>query len=589
MTRATLSGLPVSAGMGIGPAFLFRSLPFQLSGAAPGQADPRKEKALLEQACASIEPELVAAEEGAMPGSMISMLTDHLFHGGVMDRIDAGMTAADAVVQTTNDLIAIYGDLADPVLRNRADYAEAVGQRLFRRLHDLPTPVLRARSAMILVTDEMSPFEVTHLDPASVAGIVSERGGTTSHFAIVAKQLGIPVVSGIQDALQAIVHGECCICDGTKGVVYAGPDETALGSARMRLMEMARERDALAALSRPRTATRDGRPIHLWGNIAGPADVQPVLDAGGTGVGLFRTEFIFMGDEPPSEERQTAVYGDILRRMPGPVIMRTVEAGGDKSIPYLSSGHEENPNLGWQGLRMCLDMETFFLTQLRAMIRASREGELWIMFPFVSALWELRRCRELVARAHREVENQGVRPGRYKVGIMVEVPSAALLADEYLRDFDFCSIGTNDLTQFTLAADRMNPKVARWYDSYHPAVVRLIAMTARAARKARKPIGMCGDMASDALFIPVLVGLGFDSLSATAPRIGAAKKAILSLDSRSAQQLARTVLTMSDTEEVRAFLQGKHEELSGGGVLGSTSTWSESRRPVGLRSEPTES
>jgi phosphotransferase system enzyme I (PtsI) len=269
-----------------------------------------------------------------------------------------------------------------------------------------------------------------------------------------------------------------------------------------------------------------------------------------------------MGDEAPSEERQTVVYSDILRRTPGPVVMRTIEAGGDKSIPYLTVDHEENPNLGWQGLRMCLDMEAFFLTQLRAMIRASSEGNLWIMFPFVSALWELRRCRELVAKADMQVKARGGRPGNYKVGIMVEVPSAALLADEYLRDFDFCSIGTNDLTQFTLAADRMNPKVARWYDSYHPAVVRLIAMTARAARKARKPIGMAGDMASDALFIPVLVGLGFDFLSATAPRIGEVKKIILSLDSRSAEETARAVLKMRDSEEIRSFLRKKHEELS---------------------------
>ncbi len=561
MTRATIQGLPVSPGIGIARAFLFPSLPFQLSGAAPGRPDPGKEKALLEQACEAIQPELAEAEERAAPGCLTSMLADHLFHGGVIDRIDAGMTAADAVVQTTNDFIAIYGELADPVLRNRADQAEAVGRRLFRRIHGLPTPVFGSGSAMILVTDEMSPFEATRLNAATVAGIVSERGGATSHFAIIAKQLGIPVVSGIQNALRLISDGECCICDGTNGVVHGTPDEPLLDSARMRQAEIIREREALAALSR-RTVTRDGKPIHLWGNIAGPADVQPILDAGGTGVGMFRTEFIFMGDEAPSEERQTAVYSDILRRTPGPVIMRTVEAGGDKCIPYLTIDHEENPNLGWQGLRMCLDMEAFFLTQLRAMIRASTEGELWIMFPFVSALWELRRCRELINKANLEVQAHGVRPGKYKVGIMVEVPSAALLADEYLRDFDFCSIGTNDLTQFTLAADRMNPKVARWYDPYHPAVVRLIAMTARAAHKARKPIGMAGDMASDALFIPVLVGLGFDFLSATAPRIGAVKKTILSLDSRGAQQLARTVLTMSDTEEIRNFLTQKREELS---------------------------
>ena len=224
MTRATLSGLPVAPGMGIAQAFLVRSLPFQVSGAAAGAVEPDKQKALFAQACVSIEPELVAAEEGAVPGCMTAMLTDHLFRGSVIDRIDAGMTAADAVVQTTNDLIAIYGELPDPGLRNRADYADAVGRRLFRRLHGLPTPVFKTGSAMILVTDEMSPFDVTRLHPASVAGIVAERGGATSHFAIIAKQLGIPVVSGIQDVLEVIIHGECCICDGTNGTVFASPE-----------------------------------------------------------------------------------------------------------------------------------------------------------------------------------------------------------------------------------------------------------------------------------------------------------------------------------------------------------------------------
>jgi phosphotransferase system enzyme I (PtsI) len=563
MTRATLRGVPAAPGTGIASAFLFPSLAFQVSGAAAGQADPDEQKALFAQACDGIRPELLAAEEATAPGCLTAMLSDHLFRGSVIDRIDAGMTAADAVVQTTNDLIVIYGELPDPALRNRADYADAVGRRLFRRLHGLPTPVFRPGSPVVLVTDEMSPFDVARLHPASVAGIVAERGGATSHFAIIAKQLGIPVVTGIERALEAIGEGECCICDGTSGTVWASPDDATLAAARRQLAEIDREREELAALGSPRTATRDGRLIHLWGNIAGPDDIQPVLDAGGTGVGLFRTEFVFIGDEEPSEERQAAVYADVLRQTPGPVIMRTVEAGGDKSLPYLDMGREENPNLGWQGLRMCLDMEEFFLVQLRAMIRASSEGELWIMFPFVSALWELRRCRELVARAHREVEAGGVRPGRYKVGIMVEVPSAALLAEEYLRDFDFCSIGTNDLTQFTLAADRMNPRVARWYEPFHPAVVRLIAMTARAARKARKPIGMAGDMASDPLFIPVLVGLGFDILSATAPRIGKVKKTILSLDSSDAREIARAVLAMSDAETIRGFLQEKQRELSG--------------------------
>jgi len=268
-----------------------------------------------------------------------------------------------------------------------------------------------------------------------------------------------------------------------------------------------------------------------------------------------------MGDEAPSEERQAYIYGDILSRTPGPVIMRTLEAGGDKIIPYLAGDVEENPNLGWQGLRMCLDMEELFLSQLRGMLRASTKGELWIMFPFVSAMWELRKCRELVATAHAQLKEKGVQIGEYKVGIMIEVPSAALLADEYLREFDFCSIGTNDLTQFTLAADRMNPKVARWYDPFHPAVLRLIAMSAAAATRAGKPIGMAGDMASNPLSIPFLLGVGLEILSVTAPQVPKVKQTILSVDSRWAKKLAQEALTLDSTEAVRDFLQKKREEI----------------------------
>jgi phosphotransferase system enzyme I (PtsI) len=560
MSRLTFHALPISPGIAIASVFRFPQRPFQVAGGTLDPASAASELIRLEQACRDIRQEIAAVETAANSDGMTPLLTDHLFHGGIIDRIQCGMSVEDAVVQTTNDLLAIYGEMPDPVLRARGDNAEEVGRRLFRRLHGLPTPVPGTGSPIIIVTDEMTPFDASRLHPDMVAGVVAERGGATSHFAIIAKQLGIPVVSGIRDVLDTFRDGELCILDGASGKVFADPDPETLQSVRADLARQQEARTALACISRMKSATRDGKPVNLWGNIAGPADVQPILDAGGTGVGMFRTEFIFTGDEAPSEERQTFIYSDILSRTPGPVVMRTLEAGGDKEIPYLAAGPEENPNLGWQGLRMCLDMEELFLTQLRAMIRASCVGELWIMFPFVSALWEIRKCRELVAKAHAEVERRGGRPGAYKVGIMIEVPSAAIMAGEYLRDFDFCSIGTNDLTQFTLAADRMNPKVARWYDTFHPAVLRLIAMTASAACKAKKPIGMAGDMASNPLAIPVLIGLGFTSLSATAPRIPDVKKAILSIDSRRAKELTRRVLSISDTQAIRAFLEEEKEK-----------------------------
>lgn len=553
--HAAHTGLAVSPGIGIGPVVRVRNLPFVLTGpsATPRPAD--EESARFEKACEEVAASLGSTTGTArLTGDPRTMLNDPLFHGSIADRIRCGSTAEDAVVQTTHDLAAIFSELPDPALRARADIAGDLGRSLFRRLHGLPVLSLDHDEPVILVTDEMTAFDAARLHPDRVAGIVCSRGGATSHFAIVVKQLGIPAVSGIEGALGRFADGAICVCDGHAGIAIADPDPAALGAARERRDTDRRNAATLAELRKVRPVTRDGHPVDLWGNIAGPADVQPVLDAGGTGVGMFRTEFVFLGDEPPTEERQTHVYAEILRRMPGPVVMRTLEAGGDKTIPYLAVGSEENPNLGWQGLRMCLDMPDLFLTQLRAMIRASSEGDLWIMFPLISAAWELRECRRLVAEADAAVRKSGGRPGPYKVGIMVEVPAAAVLAKEFLRDFDFCSIGTNDLTQFTLAADRMNPKVARWYDPFHPAVLRLIAMTARAARAAGKPIGMAGDMAANPLAIPLLVGLGFTSLSATAPRIPAVKKALLSVHAGESARLAASVLAMTDAEAIRTRL-----------------------------------
>lgn len=560
MACATVKGISVCSGLGIAPVFVLRNAAFEPAGKDSGERSEAEELGRLAEGV-----RLTRAELQTMPPreaeSLCERLLNPLFHGSVVDRVRGGLSPEDAVVRTTQDLLMIFGESPDPHFRSHAEEVEEIGRRLFRHLHGLPTPVLSPAHPVILVTDEMAAFDVNRLRPDRVAGIVTERGGTSSHFAIVAKQLGIPAVSGVENVYELFQNSTTCICDGTNGMVVIDPDPDALGRARDRLAKSREITSSLTELASMRTATADGVPIGLYGNIAGPRDVDAIVEAGATGVGMFRTEFIFMGDEAPSEERQAYIYADILRRTPGPVIMRTLEAGGDKTIPYLAGEPEENPNLGWQGLRMCLDMEELFLCQLRAMLRASPEGQLWIMFPFVSALWELRKCRELVSRAQAELEAKGIRIGDYKVGIMIEVPSAALLADEYLRDFDFCSIGTNDLTQFTLAADRMNPKVARWYDPFHPAVLRLIAMSARAAVRARKPIGMAGDMASNPLSIPFLLGVGLDSLSATAPRIPSVKQTVLSIDSQWAKEVAGEALTLTSTEAVHEFFQKKRDEI----------------------------
>jgi len=560
MASRTIEGLAISAGLNIGITFILQNIPFEVTGEKLDENQIGNALDRIKGACVKTRDDLGGFDERNAE-SLGKMLENPLFYGGIVNRVESGQSPEDAVIQTTQDLIVIFSESPDPVFRSRADEAEEVGRRLLRHLHGLATPILAPEQPIIIVTDEMTAFDVNRLRADCVAGIITERGGATSHFAIVAKQLGIPAVSGVDKVFEHFADGVPCICDGVNGQLIINPDQANTENVTRQIAAVETDKNSLAHLAEAKTVTADGIPICLWGNIAGPNDVQPLIDAGASGVGMFRTEFIFMGDEAPSEERQSYIYGDILRHTPGPVVMRTLEAGGDKTIPYLAGEAEENPNLGWQGLRMCLDMEELFLSQLRGMLRASSEGELWIMFPFVSALWELKKCRELVATAHAQLEKQGVEMGNYKVGIMIEVPSAALLADEYLRDFDFCSIGTNDLTQFTLATDRMNPKVARWYDPFHPAVLRLIAMSAAAAARAGKPIGMAGDMASNPLSIPFLIGLGLEILSVTAPKVPDAKQTILSVNSRWARELAQHALTLDSTEAVREFLQKKRDEI----------------------------
>jgi phosphotransferase system enzyme I (PtsI) len=553
MGTLKIEGLAVSSGLGMARVFVLKNISFELTGKRLEDQETRTGLDCLEKAFTKCLEDLTEFEGRA------ESLKNPLFHGSIKDRILSGQCPEDAVVQTTHDLVVIYRESPDPRFRAMADAVEESGRRLLRHLHSLETPVFSRKQPLIIVTDELTAFDVTRLRPGAVAGIITRRGGETSHFAIVAKQMGIPCVSGIAE--DDIPHNALCICDGNQGQVVVEPDRTIRERTERRIRQSRAEKQETIRLTRGRTLTADGCPIHLWGNIAGPNDVAPLVDAGASGVGMFRTEFIFEGDEAPSEERQAHIYGEILSRTPGPVIMRTLEAGGDKIIPYLAGEPEENPNLGWQGLRMCLDMESLFLEQLRGMLRASSKGELWIMFPFVSALWELNQCRQLVRRAHQELENQGVELGEYKVGIMIEVPSAALLADEFLKNFDFCSIGTNDLTQFTLAADRMNPKVARWYDPFHPAVLRLIAMSAAAARRAGKPIGMAGDMASNPLSIPFLIGLGLEIFSVTAPSVPAVKQVIRAVDSNWAGSLSKTALTLNSTEAVYEFFREKQKEI----------------------------
>lgn len=569
-----LKGEPISFGLATGRVRGYRPLPFEESGRGISPEEVEGELTMLGKALEKVGQKLeqlereaaetVGADKAALFQAHRLMLGDPMLVDGIRELIRKGVAAGDAVVRKTLEVRALFDALPDPYLRERAADVEDVGRRLFRSLKGIPDleDLLEAEEPFILVAEDLAPSDTVGLSPERVAGLVTERGGPTSHTAILARSLGIPAVSGIEGALDLLPEGEMVCLDGDLGGLVAAPSASTLESFRKKREAFLKEKEELNSLKNLPARTTDGVDVELWGNVGKPGDAAGVLEAGGTGVGLFRTEFLFLGcQEPPDEEEQYGSYRKMLETMaPHPVVIRTLDAGGDKDIPFLKAwvGREDNPFLGYRAIRICLDRPELFLTQLRALLRAAPFGRLRIMFPMVTGVEEVRRAKEMLRESAAELASRGESFAfPEKVGIMVETPSAAAIADLLVREVDFFSIGTNDLTQYTLACDRMNPKMARLYDPLHPGVLRMLDATARAARKGDIELGMCGEMAADERALPLLVGMGFQDLSMTPSLIPRAKRSLRNMSADACRELVSRALTLSTAEEVRAFLDGE--------------------------------
>jgi multiphosphoryl transfer protein len=408
---------------------------------------------------------------------------------------------------------------------------------------------------------ELTPTDATTLDPQVTTGIVTARGGPTSHGAILARSLGIPAVVGAGDKIIEIAEGTTVVLDGAAGVVFVDPSKEVLEEFAAR-----REREAALELQRRRAAaapavTADGTRIDVYANIGRPEDADAAVAAGADGVGLLRTEFLFLDrDQPPSEDEQYAVYCDVAARLGGrPLIVRTLDAGADKPIPFVPASQEANPFLGVRGIRLSLAHEDLLETQLRAVLRAAADHPLKVMFPMIATATELRGAVAVVEKARAGLRDGGVDvPARVEIGIMVEVPAAALTPELFAREVSFFSIGTNDLAQYTLAAERGNERVAALADPLHPAVLLLIDRVVRAAREHGRWVAVCGEIAGDALAAPVLVGLGVTELSMATAAIPTVKHVLRSIDLGDARDLARAALNADSAPAVRE-LAGRWE------------------------------
>jgi multiphosphoryl transfer protein len=556
-----LVGLPAAPGIALGPARHFRALAPEIP--TEPAADPQAEWEALQQALERVRTEIratrdsVAARAGDYSAAifdahLLFLEDDELLEPARRAVFEQRQNAAQAWHEASETVAAQYRSLDDEYLQARAEDLAGVARQVVAELIGGEAPAAVVEPGIVLAAD-LTPAATAALDRELVRGIATAYGGPTSHSAILARSLGIPAAVGLGEPLLDVPEGAPLALDGDGGAVVVDPAEELVRDYERRSAEREEEtRDALAAAQHP-AQTRDGRRIEVVANVGSPDDVDAAVASGAEGVGLLRTEFLFLErDSLPTEEEQYAAYVDMADRLQGrPLILRTLDVGADKPLPYVPRRAEANPFLGVRGIRLGLAKPELLEPQLRAALRAAVEHPLKVMFPMVTTVAEYRQAVSVLERAREQL---GEPAGRMEVGIMVEIPAAALAAEDFVHEVDFFSIGTNDLVQYTMAAERGNEAVAGLADGLHPAVLLLIRGVVAVAEAHGKWVGVCGELGADPLAVPVLVGLGVSELSVNPPAIPATKEAVRQLDMETAGRLAREALRSSSAEEVRALV-----------------------------------
>ena len=559
-------GIPASPGIAAGPAFVYRPVELIVPN-SPG-VDAADEWTRCQRAMAAAQQELAALrqratsefgeEEAAIFDAHQMIVSDPDLEEELRAELEAGACAEAAVEIVYARAIKTFQDMDDPFFRSRGMDFVDVRRRLLclllgiqdRSLAELDTPA-------IILAQDLMPSDTAQMNKAMVRGFCTAGGGPLSHTAILARNLGLPAVVGAGDGILGISSNTPSIVDGGEGILIVDAGEDVQAAYRERAAVTAGSVSAARAQAHAPAVTQDGHQVEIGANIGLPGEEADALQAGAEGIGLLRTEFLFVGRQTaPGEEEQFRAYRPIFEAMGDrPVIARTLDIGGDKPAPFLSVPHEDNPYLGWRAIRIGLSQPELLKTQLRALLRAGSGHNLKIMFPMIATIEEIEAARHLLDEARGELEARGqALAGLVEVGTMVEVPSAALMADHLATQVDFFSIGSNDLTQYTLAADRGNPAVAGLTDSLHPAVLRLVDQVIRSAHAAGIWVGLCGELAGDLTAIPVLLGLGLDEFSMGAAAIPGAKALIRRLSRSEAQSLAGEALSQPNARSVRELV-----------------------------------
>lgn len=561
-----IKGTSASAGIAWGKAIILKNPELKMNKMATG--DPAHEFVRLAESINQAETDLqnirqqVSLASGETEAGIFDahllMLRDPMLIQEISAGIEQRGESAEAAVQAAREHIArIFENMDDSYMQERAADILDVTQRIIHCLTGYKAPILGSVDEdSIIVATDLPPSATAQIN-SKIKGFVTEAGGRTSHFAILARSLELPAVIGASNCTEIIRQGDFLLVDGNTGEIWINPERSLLDLYRERQRQSLEEAAQLADIKFLNTITADGFSCELAANIGNPNDVTKALDNGAEGIGLFRTEFLFIDQNAiPTEDEQFAAYRQVLEAMQGkPVIIRTLDIGADKELPILNLARETNPALGYRAIRLCLDKTDLFKTQLRALLRAGAYGNLKIMFPMISTLEELRQAKELLQEATEELSAAGVSiSSDCEVGIMIEVPAAAIIADQLARECDFFSIGTNDLIQYTFAADRLSEPVSYLYQPYHPSILRLLKWVIDAAHRERKWVGMCGEMAGDSVAIPLLLGLGLDEFSMSANLIPKTRKQIKSLSRQEAEQIVKQALQMGTSEDVLNLL-----------------------------------
>jgi len=561
-----LMGIPASAGIAIGPLVKLRPSAVK---AAPRMVDnPDAEWQRLQTAIRAAQEETRALNEwakahageyeaGIFDAQLLFLEDPSLIasasHSILTDRFNAGFAWQSAAGNLAERLQA----LADPYLRARAADVADVTARVVERLTGVRNAMPLLRQPSILAAQGLAPSEVKEFDPSMVLAVCLEAGSATEHSVILLRAMAIPVVVGLGPGLPAIEDGTTVAVDGQQGRVWISPDADRAREIEKRREAWLRARSAAQQKRQKPAATRDGHRIHVLANLKSVDEVSEALDCGAEGVGLLRTEFLFLGREAtPSEEEQLIAYRTVWEAVGSrPLVIRTLDIGGDKPVPYLEIGGEANPQLGWRGIRVMLDRRDLFRTQLRAILRAGCGHSVDLMFPMISSLAELREAKAVLSEVEAELERDGIPFQKdRKVGIMIEVPAAVAVADQLAREASFFSIGSNDLVQYVMAADRTNSRVAPLADPFQPAVLRMLRDTIQAGRRAGIGVCLCGELAADTLATPVLIGMGLEEFSVSAKLIPELKQAVALWTFPEAEAIAREALALDSSGSVRRFL-----------------------------------